>query len=554
MTREELAAEFPLGADSLPQPGVPQGRVEKFTHAASRIYPGTVRDVWIYVPAQYDPATPAAVMIVQDGADHLKAERRWHIPTVLDNLIHRREIPVTIGVFINPGVVPAAVPGAAARENRSFEYNSLGDAYARFLLEEILPEVGRRYALRSDGNSRCVMGGSSGALCAFNAAWERPHEFQRVLSIVGSYTALRGAHTFPARVRLTEPKPLRVFLQSGANDLRVFAGDWWTANLEMLSALEYAGYEVDHVWAEHAGHDEFHGSMIFPDALRWVWKNYPAPITAGATSRQPLQKFLRPGEGWQLVPGDYAGAGAMAADAQGRVCFVDPGAGSLHRIDPDGTAVRFAAGVLGATAIACGPDSTAYAALPEAQQVAAIDGAGRLTIVRENFRAGGVECSRGGHLYLTEPGQRRLWHRPAGGEWQAIDSGAEEPLGVRLSGDQGWLVVTDRVGTTAQILTIRADGSPGDAAPLFRLHRGEDAADSGAGEIAASRRGWFLFATPLGLQLGMSGGLIAGIVSPPEGERIVGVAVGGADGDEIYVSTGRRVYRRKIRPDAELWG
>ena len=185
MTCEELAAEFPLGPDSLPQPGVPCGRIEPFTPPASRVFPGTVRDCWIYVPAQYDPATPACVLIVQDGAEHLKPERRWHIPTVLDNLIHRQEIPVTIGVFINPGTIPAVVTGARARDNRSFEYDSRGDAYARFLLEEILPEVARRYRLRSDAGSRCLMGGSSGAVCAFNAAWERPQEFGRVLSIVG---------------------------------------------------------------------------------------------------------------------------------------------------------------------------------------------------------------------------------------------------------------------------------------------------------------------------------------------------------------------------------
>ena len=151
MTPEELAAEFPLGPDSLPQPGVPQGRLEKFTWAMSRVFPGTMRDCWIYVPAQYDAAKPACVLVVQDGEAHWQPERRWRIPTILDNLIHQGAIPVTIGIFINPGVIPPSKPGAAERINRSFEYDSLGDRYARFVLEEILPSGDRRVVAQDVG-------------------------------------------------------------------------------------------------------------------------------------------------------------------------------------------------------------------------------------------------------------------------------------------------------------------------------------------------------------------------------------------------------------------
>ncbi len=554
MTREELAAEFPLGPDSLPQPGVPRGRLEAFTPPPSRIFPGTVRDCWIYVPAQYDPATPACVLVVQDGAEHLKPERRWHIPTVLDNLIHRGEIPVTIGVFINPGTIPAAVPGARARDNRSFEYDSRGDAYARFLLEEILPEVSRRYRLRTEAGSRCLMGGSSGALCAFNAAWERPREFGRVLSIVGSYTALRGAHELPPLVRITEPKPLRIFLQSGANDLRVFAGDWWTANLEMRSALEYAGYEVEHVWAEHAGHDEFHGSMVFPAALRWIWRNHPAPISAGVNSRQPLQRFLCPEAGWQLVPGEHARAAAMAADAQGRVYFADPESGVIFQVGMDGAAVRWAEAGPGVAGLAAGPEGVIFAARPEARCVVALAPDGGVSRVLDGVGAVGVEASATDLLYVTEPDQRRLWRRDPAGRWSAQETAGFPPWGVRLAVDQGRLVVTSAESSEAQVYTVRGDGSLADGAPYFRLHRLPGAAGSEAGSLATGRAGWTLFATAPGLQLGTAGGLIAGLISPPEGTRAVGVAVGGAHGNELYVSTGRQVFRRRIRPDADLWG
>jgi len=547
MTREQLAAEFPLGPDSLPQPGVPAGRVEPFATGVSRVYPGAVRDAWLYVPAQYNPAQPACVLIVQDGADHLKPERRWHIPTVLDNLIHRGEIPVTIGIFLNPGEVPSAVPGAAPRENRSFEYDSPGDRYARFLLEEILPAAGRLHALRTDGASRCLMGGSSGAYCAFNAAWERPREFQRVISIVGSYTALRGGHQLAPLVRVCEPKPLRVFLQSGANDLRVFAGDWWTANLEMCAALEYAGYEVQHVWAEHAGHDEFHGSMVFPDALRWAWRDYPRAPVAGASSRQTLLRLLAPGEGWQRLAGGHGAATALAADDHGAVVFADPAQNALWHIPAGGAPARLAAEVPGVTALAAGGGELWFAQA-EPRRVSRIDASGRRRVERTGLLATGLERSTDGRVYAAEPVTGRLWLRAVAGEWRPVACGLAAPQGVRLSADQGLLLVSDAAGGAAQACTVQPDGTLVDAAPYFPLH------GQATGAIATARTGWSVHATVRGLEVAMRNGVIAGIISPPEGEGVVGVALAGIAGDELIVSTGRHVYRRRIRPEADLWG
>ncbi|MFZ9682694.1 MAG: alpha/beta hydrolase-fold protein [Cephaloticoccus sp.] len=298
MTPKQLAKFFPLGPDSLPQPGVPRGRVEARTLDSSRVFPGTVRDYWVYVPAQYRASRPACVLVVQDGHAHLFGGR-WNLAVVLDNLIHQRAMPVTIGVFINPGKVPAARAGGAERDNRSLEYDTPGDRYARFVLEEILPEVARDYLLRTDGNSRAIFGGSSGGMCALNAAWSRPDAFQRVVSEVGSFTPMRGGHDFAAQVRLTAPKPLKVFLQGGADDLDVVNGHWWTANLEMLAALSYAGYDVNHVWHERAGHNEYHCNMVAPDALRWVWSDYPKQPVAGRGSKQPIAQLLAPQKNWR---------------------------------------------------------------------------------------------------------------------------------------------------------------------------------------------------------------------------------------------------------------
>ena len=213
--------DYTLGPDSQVQAGVPKGEVTKYSWT-SQIFPGTVRDYWVYVPKQYDPAKAACVMVFQDGAGYVNPEGNWRVPVVFDNLIHKKEMPVTVGIFINPGVVPAASDNALARFNRSFEYDGLGDRYVRFLLEEILPEVGKKVNLAKDGNSRAIGGASSGAICAFTAAWERPEEFSRVFSTIGTYVGLRGGNDYPTLIRKTEAEA----------DSRVLAG--WLERQQQL--------------------------------------------------------------------------------------------------------------------------------------------------------------------------------------------------------------------------------------------------------------------------------------------------------------------------------
>src|SRR5258705_2177385 len=241
--------KYDVDSASVEQAGVPKGEVLKFTFENSKIFPGTWREYWVYVPAQYRPEKPACVYVNQDGI-------QWKAPTVFDNLIYRKEMPVTIGVFVMPGrVVFANAEIANYRFNRSFEYDGLGDAYARFILDEILPEVekqktsdGRVIHLSKNGNDRAIGGSSSGAVCSFTAAWERPKEFSRVFSAIGTYVGLRGADRYPTLIRKYEPKPIRVFLQDGSGDLNIYGGDWWKANETMERALPFSRYEVEHTW------------------------------------------------------------------------------------------------------------------------------------------------------------------------------------------------------------------------------------------------------------------------------------------------------------------
>jgi enterochelin esterase family protein len=269
------ADDYPLGPDSMPQAGVPKGRVEGPFLWKSAIFDNTVRQYWIYVPAQYDPARAAAVMVFQDGHKYVNAEQEYRAPVAFDNLIHRKEMPVTIGVFVNPGHAGEELPANPWRaNNRSHEYDTLSEHYARFLLEEILPEVGKTYRLTNDPEARGIVGASSGGICAFTVAWERPDAFRKVISHIGSFTNIRGGHVYPALIRKSAARPLRIFLQDGSNDLDNVHGSWPLANQEMAAALKFRGYDYRFEFGDGA-HTHKHGGALLPESLRWLWRDFP---------------------------------------------------------------------------------------------------------------------------------------------------------------------------------------------------------------------------------------------------------------------------------------
>jgi enterochelin esterase-like enzyme len=252
------------------QPGVPKGKLTPQKPWESKIFPGSTRQWWVYVPAQYKDDQPACVMVFQDGGGYTS-----FVPTVFDNLIAKGDMPVTVAVFINPGT-----GGEAGPRQRSLEYDTLSDRYARFLLEEILPEVEKSVKLRHDPDSRAIAGISSGGICAWTVAWERPDEFRKVLSWVGSFTNIaagktrrEGGHNYEALIRKTPKKPIRVFLQDGANDLDNNNGNWPLANQQMAKSLKFAGYDYQFVYGE-GFHSNRHGRSILPESLRWLWRDY----------------------------------------------------------------------------------------------------------------------------------------------------------------------------------------------------------------------------------------------------------------------------------------
>ena len=271
-----IEKRYPHGPDSFKQAGVPEGSVSQYVWKDSQVYPGTIRRYYIYVPAQYTPENPAALMVFQDGHTYINPDGDMRAPVVFDNLIHKGDIPVTIGVFVDPGhTTPELPPEPGWRPrpaNRSVEYDTLSDKYASFLIQEILPEVEKRYHITSDPDKRAICGQSSGGICAFTVAWERPDQFSKVLSHIGSFTNINGGHNYPSLIRKgSSKKPIRVFLQDGSNDLDNEHGNWPLGNKQMFAALTYRGYEVKLVFGEGA-HDGNHGGAILPDSLRWLWR------------------------------------------------------------------------------------------------------------------------------------------------------------------------------------------------------------------------------------------------------------------------------------------
>jgi enterochelin esterase-like enzyme len=267
---QDAAGEPAYGPDSERHPGVPEGTVTRHEWT-SEVFPGTTRDYYVYVPAQYDPGTPAALMVFQDGHAYVKEDGDFRVPIVFDNLIHQKAMPVTIGVFIDPGHRGSDRPENPFRNsNRSVEYDDLSERYARFLIEEIIPELGKSYSLADDPKLRAIAGLSSGGICAFTVAWQRPDVFQKVVSHIGSFTNIRGGHEYPAFIRRDSKREIKVFLQDGSNDLDNAFGNWWLANLQMASALDFRGYDYKFVRGT-GGHDGRHGGAILPETLRWLW-------------------------------------------------------------------------------------------------------------------------------------------------------------------------------------------------------------------------------------------------------------------------------------------
>ena len=547
---------YPPHPDSIRRDGVPEGRMDGPHELRSKVFPGTVRNYWVWVPAGYENRKgPVCQVIVQDG---IGKAQQWKIPETLDNLIDDGGMPLAVAIFVDHGKVPPpkdAPEGTQPRFNRSFEYDSMGPRYAEFLLTELLPAVGERYELSDDPSDRMIAGSSSGAIAAFTAAWERPDAFRRVFSAVGTYVGLRGGNEYPTLIRKTEPKPLRVFLQDGSNDLDIYAGGWWTANQSMRAALEFAGYDVKHVWGE-GGHNGKHAAAIFPDAMRWLWRDYPEPVAARPFPNRRMDLLIE-GEDWLKLPGDYQFTEAPAVGPNGELIFSDNPAGKLYVVrdleDPKPEVIHEGGHIAGLEMSgSIEGKAFLYATQPRDQRVVRIeligdDGPG-WTLGKEEVLAE-TTCNDlarvPGGCYITDPKRKTVWWLPDGGELMPATKQVATSNGLTPSTDRGFLWVADSRERHLWHFRIGEDHRLQAGQKYGYVHQPADGVTKSDG-MATDTQGQVYVGTALGLQVLDQLGRVHWILPLPNGAPVISVGFAGRDLDTLVATGGGEVFLRKV--------
>jgi gluconolactonase len=537
------AEEYRYTPDSSRQPGVPTGAVTKATWTTSKVYPGTTHDYWVYVPAQYDRAKPAAVMVFQDGSGFVSETGHSRVPIVFDNLIHKGEMPVTIGVFVSPGILPARNDSEQARFYRSYEYDAVTGRYAQFLTDEILPEVGKSYSLTSDPNLRAISGSSSGGNCSFIVAWHRPDVFRRVVSFIGGFTHQRGALVLPSQVRKFEGKPLRVFLQDGTGDVNI------QSNQDMIAALETAGYEAKLVVGSE-GHNMKHGGPLLPDALRWVWRDWTKPIPKPQQSF--ASRFADTSLEWESVSRGHEFTEGPAVDADGNVFFSDIPNNRIHRIDhSSGKVSLFRENTGGANGLMFGPDGHLYACQNGRRRIVSYDSSGRESVIVEGANCNDLAVTAKGEIYFTEPQTRRVWFVNAKHEKRVAHEGISLPNGVRLSPDHSLLLVADTLTRWVWSFQIQGDGSLAYGIAFHRLEMEDEVGAgqmrSGADGLTVDNEGFLYVCTRLGIEVSDPAGRTSAVLLKPADKDPSNAVFAGPALDTLYVTAGDQVFRRRMK-------
>jgi len=551
-----------LTPDSLVQPGVPRGTLTWHTLAPGNFYPGTPHRYAVYRPARLPVGQAASYMIFLDGTGAIQG---MHVPVVLDNLIARGDLPPLVGIFVDPGILPVLSPEQQNRYERIFEYDSLSDRFVSFLLEELVPAVAQEQLLSDRADDHAIAGVSTGAVGAFVAAWQRPNQFHRLLSLIGTYVDMKGAEELPSLVRKTEPRPLRVFMQDGRNDHIVpgqpwgisFAGSWPINNQVMFEALKFAGYDARLVMGEGL-HNTRQGAVLMPEALRWLWGGYPRPIAVRepATMTQPgyeprgrVYSLVSADRPWEQIGGTYSSIGGLAANAEGELFFTEPLASRLYRVDVGGRVSLVRDDVGGAAALGFGPAGRLYAAQPLAHRIVSFGPAGEMRVEAERVEAATLTVTARGEVYFLDRLTGGIGRISPRGELRRGQKPPEMilPSGLALSPDQGLLVVADGQSRFSWSYQLGPDRTPENGEPFYRLYVPDLAPASGVTAVTLDTLGQVFFASPLGIQVAEQNGRIAAILNGPDFGRVSSLAFGGQGQSWLYAVQAHKLFRRKTK-------
>jgi sugar lactone lactonase YvrE/enterochelin esterase-like enzyme len=526
-----------------------EGTLTQFKFDSSEHFPGTERDVWVYVPKQYDGEKPACLAAFCDGRSYVNPKKANFAPAIFDKLIASGEMPITIGLFANPGVVPPARADALPRFNRSFEYDGLGDLYARFLDEELIPFVAKKFDLKisDDPNDRLVGGASSGGVCAFNAAWSRPDKFRRVWCTVGTFVGLRGGDELHSLVRKMEAKPIRIFMHDGSNDLNIYAGDWWMANQQMQRALQWRGYEHEFKW-DDAKHGRSGEMEFFSDGLTYLWKDWPKPVmTHPEKAGERRGNFLLPNEDWQLVSEGHRFTEGPASNSKGEVFFTDIQSSTIHKIDLDGVVSLFAKKTGAANGLMFGPDGRLFACANGKKEIVAYDESAAATTIATNVTSNDLCVRSDGTIYFTSPRTKQIFRiKPGADDAEAVGEVAG-CNGILLSPDQSQLYVTNFQGRMVTAFQVAENGDLSNKQAYYWLHLPYREEKSSLDGMTVDRQGWLYVTSKLGIQVCDQAGRVNFIISMPAGERHPSnICFGGPEMDVIYATCGTKVFKRKL--------
>lgn len=517
------------------------GTIKQTQFNQSKVFPGTVRDVTVFIPAQYDGSKPACVYVKTDGYNAREK-------TFMETLIATKEMPVTIGVFVKPGTLPAPMKGTMDRRNRDLEYDGVGDENVRFLVDELLPFVAKEFNLKlsTDGNDRCISGGSSGGIAAFTAAWHRPEAFSRVYAASGSWVAFRGGHEFPTMVRKFEAKPIRAYLTTATHDMENCAGDWYLIDLEMDKALKFSGY--DYQFRSIEGRHVAGYAENYLEAMAFLWKGWPERVKAGPSAPR-AQEVIVPGEGWELLAEGFKSTRGPTCSESGEVFFADTSNNKIHRIDVDGKVSEFVKDV-NAHCVTMGADGKLYTISEKSGKLMSFDASGAGSVVMEDILGHSILAMPTGSLYVTTNGDKpkeegTVW-LIKDGKKTLVDKGIKFATGMAYRPDQWLLTVAEGHSKWAYSYQIAEDGTLKNKERFFHLHVADWEDDAGPECVCYSIEGRQFLATKSGVQISADDGPTQIILPVPDRSRVTAVAIGGKDKDTLYAFCMNKIWKRKI--------